>query len=135
MKIAMLGALLLMLASGCASSLPTPAERDSRRLSEYEQYAGPPIDEFHFWRMDRWESLGREAIVVWTQPSEAYLIRVTPPCPGLGFAHGVGVSSTGRRVNRHFDYVTFEQQRCRSAQIRPIDVKALRAERRARSTD
>lgn len=124
-------ALGLLGASGCATSLPGPAERDARRLAEVERHVGALVEEFHFWQMDRWESLGREAIAVWTNPNEAYLIRVRPPCTGLDFADGVGVSSTGRRVNRRFDYVTFGHQRCQIAEIRPIDVKGLKAERRA----
>ena len=128
-------ALGLLAASGCASSLPSPSERDARRLEEFERHAGAPVEEFHFWQMDRWESLGREAIAVWVNPNEAYLIRVRQPCAGLDFADGVGVTSTGRRVNRNFDYVTFEHQRCQIAEIRPVDVKGLKAERRADNDD
>ena len=131
MMLRVLGALVLMLASGCAASLPGPGERMARRLGEVERHAGAPIEEFHFWQMDRWESLGKSAIAVWTNPNEAYLITVRPPCAGLDFADAVGVSSTGRRVSRNFDFVTFEHQRCRIAEIRPVDVKALKAERRA----
>ena len=130
-KLRSLGALALLLASGCATSLPGPAERTAKRLDEVERHAGAPIEEFHFWQMDRWESLGPFAIAVWTNPNEAYLITVRPPCAGLDFADAVGVSSTGRRVSRSFDFVTFEHQRCRIAEIRPVDIKALKAERRA----
>ena len=126
-----LGAFALLLASGCASGLPGPAERAAKRLGEVEAHAGAPIEEFHFWQMDRWESLGRSAIAVWTNPNEAYLITVRLPCAGLDFANGVGISSTGRRVSQNFDFVTFEHQRCRIAEIRPIDVKGLKRARRA----
>ena len=126
-----LGALALLLASGCATSLPGPAERMAKRLAEVERHAGAPVEQFHFWDMDRWETLGRFAIAVWTNPNEAYLITVRPPCAGLDFADAVGVTSTGRRVSQQFDFVTFEHQRCRIAQIRPVDVKGLKAERRA----
>jgi len=125
----------LVAANGCAAGLPSPAERDARRYAQFERHAGAPVEEFHFWQMDRWESLGTEAIAVWTNPNEAYLIRVRPPCAGLDFANGVGVTSTGRRVSRSFDFVTFEHQRCRIAEIRPVDVKGLKAERRARRDD
>ncbi len=135
MKVSMLRAALfgaaMLLGSGCASSLPGPAERMAERFSEFERHAGAPVEEFHFWQMDRWEALGTHAIAVWTNPNEAYLITVKSPCTGLEFANGVGVTSTGRRVNRRFDFVTFEHQRCRIAEIRPVDVKGLKAERRA----
>lgn len=125
------GVFALLVASGCASALPGPAERAAKRLGEVEAHSGAPIEEFHFWHMDRWESLGRSAIAVWTNPGEAYLITVRPPCAGLDFANGVGITSTGRRVNQNFDFVTFEHQRCRIAEIRPIDVKGLKKARRA----
>jgi len=125
----------LVVANGCAAGLPSPAERDARNYAEFERHAGAPVQEFHFWQMDRWQSLGKEAIAVWTNPNEAYLIRVRQPCAGLDFANGVGVTSTGRRVNKNFDYVTFEHQRCQIAEIRPVDVKGLKAERRARQDD
>ena len=126
-----LGALALLLANGCASSLPGPAERAEKRLGEVERHAGSPVEEFHFWQMDRWEGLGPAAIAVWTNPNEAYLIQVRKPCAGLDFADSVGVTSTGRRVSQSFDFVTFGHQRCRIDEIRPIDVKGLKAERRA----
>jgi hypothetical protein len=129
-RLAALGAVLLSLASGCATTLHGPSERMAKRLGEVERHAGGPIEQFHFWEMDRWESLGPAAIAVWTNPNEAYLITVRPPCPGLDFAGAVGVTSTGRRVSRNFDFVTFEHQRCRIAAIRPIDMKGLKAERR-----
>ena len=126
-----LGALALLAVSACAASLPGPGERMAKRLAEVEQHAREPVAEFHFWKMDRWESLGPTALAVWTNPNEAYLITVQRPCTGLDFADAVGVTSSGRRVSQRFDFVTFEHQRCRIAEIRPVDVKGLKAMRRA----
>ena len=119
--------------SACAG--PGPREREAVRLAEYEQFAGAPVDEFHFWRMDRWESLGPLTVAIWSEPGKAWLIRVRKPCPGLEFAQIVGVSSTLNRVNRNFDTVNFEGMRCRIAELRPIDVKAMRAARREQAAN
>lgn len=110
-----------------------PRERAAVRLAEFEQAAGAAVEDFHFWRLDGWETLGPTAIAVWTRPNEAWLIRIKSPCSGLEFAHGIGLTSTHGRVYRRFDAVLFEHQRCRIAEIRPVDGRALKIERRARA--
>lgn len=111
--------------AGCASVGPT--ERMSQRLDLYQDVAQAPVKSFHFWQMYRWEPLGREHLAVWTRLDTAFLIEVQKPCSGLDFAHVVGLSSTQNRVYSRFDDVRFDDQRCRIAQIRPVDVAALKA--------
>lgn len=122
--------LLFLLLAGCAS--PGPAEREARRLALISDVAGEPVESFHFWRLDRWESLGREHVMVWTRLDRAFLLRIDRPCPGLQFATTIGLSSSGQRVYQRFDAVLFEGQRCRIAEIRPVDIKALKAAEKAR---
>lgn len=110
-----------------------PRELAALRLQEIERHAGAPVEDFHFWQMEGWEGLGPAAVVVWTRPNEAWLIRIKPPCSGLEFAQGIGLTSTNGRVHRRFDAVLFEHQRCRIAEIRPVDGRALKIERRARA--
>ena len=123
-------AALLLLCAGCAAG-GGPREREAARLALFERHAGAPVDQFRFWDLDRWEGLGKDAVAVWTRPNEAWLIRVLKPCVGLEHAQVIAVSSTLNRVHRNFDAVLFEHQRCRIAQIRPIDVRAMKAEQRA----
>lgn len=119
--------LLLCAALLVACSSPGPAERQARRLQLVQDVAGAPVESFHFWRLDRWEPLGRRHLAVWTRLDTAYLLQVDEPCSGLEFTVTIGLSSTGQRVYQRFDDVFFEHQRCRIAEIRPIDVKALKA--------
>jgi hypothetical protein len=114
-----------------ACSTPGPAERQARRLQLIEEVAGAPVESFHFWRLDRWEGLGREHVVVWTRLDTAFLLRVDAPCQGLDYALTLGLTSTNQRVYQRFDSVLFEDQRCRIAEIRPVDVKALRLAEKA----
>lgn len=118
----------LVVLAGCAGS--GVRERSLARLAEVQSVAGEPVESFHFWRLDRWEGLGPAHVAVWTQVNEAWLIEVKEPCQGLEFATVIGLSSSVQRVYSRFDDVRFENQRCRIAEIRPIDVKALRALRR-----
>lgn len=116
------GALML----GACASNGGPDERMARRHDFVQQFAGPPVESFHFWDMKRFEVLGDYDLMVWTTLEDAYLITVERPCPGLVFAKGVGLSSTQRRVHQRFDTVNFDQQRCDIQQIRELDGKALR---------
>lgn len=124
--------LCVLVAAGCASPGAGPRERELARLEEVEPHAGAPVQDFHFWRIDRWEGLGPEALMLWTRPNEAWLIRVRLPCNGLEFAQTIALSSTHNRVYRAHDAVLFEHQRCRIGEIRPVDGRALKQARRAR---
>ena len=121
-----LGLLALPLLAACSGS----RERMATKLDEVQRHSGEPVGSLRFFRMDRFEILGRDSIVLWTRPNEAWLIEVDEPCFGLDFATSVGVTSNMNRVYRNSDFVVFKDQRCRIDQIRPIDVKALKAERR-----
>lgn len=126
-RILMLAAMALLIG---ACSSPGPAKRMEARLAEVESVAGEAVESFHFWNLDSWEPLGPRHLLVSTRINEGWLLRVDEPCSGLDFAVSVGLSSSNNRVYQRFDTVNFERQRCRIAEIRPVDVKALRALRR-----
>lgn len=123
-RLALMALVAGLLLAGCATG---GRDRQLQRLAVLQDVAGEPMESFHFWRLDRWEPLGRKHIAVWTRFDEAYLIQVDEPCSGLDFANAIGLTSTGQRVYRRFDVVKFDDQSCRIQEIRPIDVKALRA--------
>jgi hypothetical protein len=120
---------LVSVLGACAS--PGPRERDAMRLDQFMEAAGPPVESFQFVRMHRWQGLGRDAVAVWTRLNQIYLIRVEQPCLGLEFARSIGLSSSVGRVSRRFDAVSFENQRCRIEEIRPVDYDQLRRLQRA----
>jgi hypothetical protein len=89
-------AALLSLLTACASSRPAsettgasaggastaaPATAQQRALARYDAYAGRPVKSFtwlgHF---DSWEPLGKDRLLVYTKPNEAYLLKVSGPC-------------------------------------------------------
>ena len=124
-------AFALLVLTACASA--GPRERMAARLAEFERHAGAPVEDFRFWSMDSWEALGRETLVVWTRPNEAWLLRVDTPCRDIEWANTIGLTSSVGRVHTRFDSVVFEHQRCRINEIRPVDGRALKAERHARA--
>ncbi|HVH33212.1 MAG TPA: DUF6491 family protein [Tahibacter sp.] len=121
-------AALLALAVAVPAQAMTDSERE--RLAEYEQFAGEPVGDMPFWKLQSYEALGNEAVVVWTAVNKAWLIKVLPPCTDLPWAKAVGLSSTNHRVSAKFDHVVAGRDQCNIASIQPVDDKALRAARR-----
>jgi hypothetical protein len=121
-------AALLALAAFAPAQAMTDTERE--RLAEYERFAGDPVKDMPFWRLQSYEALGNEAVVVWTGVNKAWLIKVLPPCTDLPWAKAVGLSSTNHRVSAKFDHVVAGRDHCNIASIQPVDDKAVRAARK-----
>ena len=82
-----------------------------------------------------WESApgtARTTWFGWTGPSSAYLVATDTPCPDLGFAERLAVSSTAGRITRFDAILTRHHGRCSIREIRPLDIKAMNADRAAR---
>lgn len=126
----LLPGLLATLLVACAT--PGPAAREAASLSRYEAAAGVPVDGFRFFRLQGFTVLGEDAVVVWTGPSEAWLLRVDAPCSELRWQPAIALTSSLNRVSARFDNVLVGRDRCRIREIRPVDGRRLRqAEREA----
>lgn len=126
--------LLSVAASGCASDV---AQRDAERLALYRAHAGPPVDSTRYvGRLDGWTPLGSDALALWTRPSEAWLIELQGGCPDLPYAQAISVSSNTGRIHARFDRIqplgasVSASIPCYIREIRPLDVKAVRAAER-----
>jgi hypothetical protein len=118
--------MLALAACGTSAS-----RREEAALTEYLPYTGAPIEEFHYFRLDGWQSLGDDRVVIWTSPSDAYMVTVEGPCTELGFTNRLGITSTFGTVS-HFEALLVRGgQRCPIKEIRPINVKQLNADRAA----
>ena len=126
--VALAGALV-----GCTSSAAF-RERQDAELARFEAHAGKPVETIHaFMGVDRWQSLSPVQLVIWTSVNRAYLLTLRAPCSGLEFQQAIGISSTNSIIDRRFDKIYFEQQVCYFAKIRPVDYKAMKQEKRAKS--
>jgi hypothetical protein len=94
----------------------------------YADYAGPVIEDFHYFRLDGWEVVSRYELVVWTGLQEAYLLKVWENCQDLEFAFHVGFTSRFNHISR-VDKVLVGRDRCPIVEIRRIDVPRLKADR------
>lgn len=114
--------------TGCASG---PSRHTDDVKLNYRDYAGPPVEQITAMRgVDSWTPVSRNEIVIWTGINEAYLLKVWDACPDLQFANTISVSQTGRQISK-FEKVRVRDQTCPISEIRPVDVKQMKADRKA----
>lgn len=121
-----------MLAAGCASTRTGLSHAD--RLALYRAHAREPVGDFRFFgSVNGWTPVDDDALVVWTKPSEAYLLELSGPCTDLEWAPAITLTNQASRVYARFDDVLVlggprntMRMPCRIQVIRPLDVKALR---------
>ncbi len=119
--------LCALLLPACASMAQPGADSES---ALYLKHAGQPIPEFTSFGLDGWMAAGRDRLVVTDGPGKAYLIQVQQPCTNLKFANTIGVTSTARTISR-LEHVRVGRERCPIAEIRRVDLKALRLDQSA----
>jgi len=134
-----LGTVALLVLAACASTNAAPATAQDRALVRYSSYAGQPVQSFNWLgRFDSWEPLGKDQLLVYTTPNEAYLLKVSGPCD-VRFATGpIGITSTNSTVLAGLDSIVVNSGvggswQCPIAEIRPLDVHRMKAEARAQS--
>jgi hypothetical protein len=135
-------AALATVLAGCASTqsagaAPAPTAQQ-RALERYSTYAGPPVASFAWLgRFDSWEGLGKDQLLVYTTPRDAYLLKVSPPCDLRFVVNVVGISSTNRTVYQGLDSIVVADRaaggpwQCPIEQIRTVDIRRMRAELRS----
>jgi hypothetical protein len=114
-----------------ACSGVSPRQDPETVRARYASYAGEPLDRITWMgRFDSWESLGDNQLLIFTTPSDAYLLTVTPPCTDLPFVQHIALTSTGNTVSARLDSVIVNKWRCPIAQIRKVDYTRMRADMR-----
>ena len=147
LSLALVAALALL--GGCVAGTsadrsppaPTGTPAQQQALARYQAYAGPPIPYFTWLgRFYSWEPLGKDTLVVFTVPDEAYLLKVWPPCDLRFVINAIGITSTARTVYARTDSITTNSEgtgpgrwRCPIDEIRKIDYRRMRADQRAQA--
>jgi len=121
-------------AQGAGAGTAAPATAQERALARYSAWAGRPVKSFTWLgRFDSWEPLGKEHLLVYTRPNEAYLLKVSGPCD-VRFATGpIGITSTNYTVYAGLDSITVNsgpggRWQCPIDEIRPLDVRGMKAD-------
>ena len=103
---------------------------ETDRLALYDAHAGAPVKQIHFYNAMGWDRIDDEHVLLSMRPSETWLLKVSGPCLDWGSASPtLRLSSTGPYVMAKFDRILTEGSpiSCRIEEIRPVDVKAVRA--------
>lgn len=95
----------------------------------YSEYAGEPVKSFYMANFDGWSAVSKDQLVVWAGMNKAYLLKIEGYCPDLQFAHAIAVTSTANTVDK-FEKVIVGRDRCLIREIRPLDVKQLKEDRK-----
>ena len=103
---------------------------DTDRLALYDAHAGAPVKQIRFYNPMGWDRIDDEHVLLNMRPKETWLLKVSGPCLDWGSASPtLRLSSSGAYVMAKFDRILTEGSpvSCRIEEIRPVDVKALRA--------
>lgn len=119
--------LMTFVATACASGLQR--SKGDEVLAQYDGYVGEPIRNFSAMSTRSWQPVSRDQLILWTDMNNAYLITVAGSCPDLQFVNSVSVTSTASTIS-NFDLVRVGRDRCPIKEIRPIDIRRMKADRK-----
>lgn len=120
--------------TACATAGGIPREQaESQALQAYRDAAGEPVSQFNLVNrsLHSWVSFGTEQLVLYTTPSRAFLVQVTP-CPGLDYAQAIRVTDSLGQVQRNFSKVyaldnsPISEIGCPITSIQPINMEKFR---------
>jgi hypothetical protein len=111
-----------------AAGLLTACASNRAKL-DYTDYAGEPVKSFYMTDFDGWSVVSKDQLVVWAGMNKAYLLTLSGYCPDLQFAHAIAVTSTANTVDK-FEKVIVGRDRCLISEIRPIDTKQMKEDRK-----
>lgn len=114
--------------AGIVALLPLAGCATGPKLN-YAEYAGEPVKSFYLDSFDGWTAVSKDQLVVWSGMNKGYLLKVIGYCPDLQFANTIAVTSTARTVDK-FEKVIVGRDRCLIEEIRPLDTKQIREDRK-----
>ncbi len=112
--------------AACATNRPSEADR----LAVYEAHAGEPVKQIRNHDAMGWDRIDGEHILLSMRPKETWLLKLSGPCLDWGSGSPfLKLSSQTGWVMAKFDRVLVQGSpvSCRIEEIRPVDVKAVRA--------
>src|SRR5262245_7734961 len=117
MKTLLALALAVTMTSACAAGL----QRNRDPLAQYDGYIGEPVRSFNAFRIQSWQPVDKDQLILWTSINDAYLIKVTGFCPDLPFATSIRVDNRGGMSQvTTLDSIIVHRDRCQIQQINPI---------------
>ena len=125
----------LLLAGGLAACATAPHDDGVASLALYQAHADEPVSQFHYFgRAMGWQRVDDQHLLLDLKPRESWLLRVSPSCLDWGSgAPTLGLTSRNGLVVARFDQVLVDgaPMGCRIEEMRRVDMKAVRAARKA----
>lgn len=126
MRSALVSALAVLGLSACASTRIS----DSDKLALYQSHAGAPVKQVRYYDPIGWDRVDDQHLVLQMRPRESWLLTLAGPC--LAWSNGspfMAVSSFNGMTLSTFDKIMVPglQMGCMIREIRPLDMKAIRA--------
>lgn len=108
---------------------------DVDRLAVYMAHSGAPVNQVRYYNAMGWDRIDGEHVLLEMRPRETWLLKLSGPCLDWGSGSPVlSLSSPTGWVLAKFDRVHIQGSpvTCRIEEIRPVDIKAVRAAEDAR---
>jgi len=124
---------LLAFTAGLALAASAQAGLGTGTHTDYAAYTtGDPIKEIRYFQLYNWQRSTDRAVVLWTKPSEAYMLSLENNCDQLrGSKVAIQVGGVANVPGRLAvgDDLLVGPIKCRVSQIQAIDLKAVKADR------
>ena len=123
-----------MLALFAAATVALAGTAFAGKKLDYAAYAGEPVQQIRFFQLYNWQRSTDRQVVLWTKPSSAYVLELAHKClelrgPRVAIQVG-GVAATPGRLTVN-DHLIVGEMHCRVSAIRPIDLEAMKRDRKA----
>jgi len=123
--------MLVLIAGLCVAA---SAAAGGKARIDYAAYTGEPVKEVKFFQLYNWQRSTDRLVVLWTKPSTAYVLELRNKCFELRGPRATiqvgGVASIPGRLQVNDDLIVGEM-RCRIEAIRPVDLEAIKRDRKA----
>jgi hypothetical protein len=128
--------LVLFAAAATLALAGTAAAGSKSKGIDYAAYAGEPVQQITYFQLYNWQRSTDKMVVLWTKPSTAYVLELRNRCYELGGPRAViqvgGVAATPGRLSVNDDLIVGEMK-CKISAIRPVDLEAIKRDRKAKS--
>ncbi|MFM6987117.1 MAG: DUF6491 family protein [Arenimonas sp.] len=127
--------LLSILIATAASAATTKTDRQTRMEERREfvtGFAGEAQSSVRFSRFYDFEPLGTDTLLLYESLNRAYLVKIEDFCPDMPSAFKLGVDNSSSSLHVRLDAIVVRGNRCRIIEIRPVDVKAMKAAQKAK---
>ena len=122
----------LVIAAGLALAAASAA---GAKDIDYRDYAvGEPLKEISYYQLYNWQRSTDEAVVLWTKPSQAYVLQLANKCEALNSGRSkieIGGVAEPRNTLSVNDVIIVGTMRCKVAGIRALDIDAVKRDRKS----